>query len=59
MMFLHPPISTSGIPMTIGAPQPDMSPTRAAGLPPISTVTLPLAMGDGGCGPASGGIAQM
>src|SRR5918912_1253250 len=42
----------------MGAPQPAMSPARAAGRPPIKTVALPLAMGVGGCGPASGGIAH-
>src|SRR5438067_159568 len=45
----HPPISTVGIPITIGAPHPDVSPMRAAGLPPINTVTLPLTIGEGGC----------
>ena len=48
----QPPISTVGAPPTIGAPQPDMSPMRSAGRPPISTVTLPLGNGVGGCGPA-------
>src|ERR687884_966343 len=42
----------------MGAPQPAMSPARAAGRPPIKTVALPLAMGVGGCGPANGGIAH-
>ena len=42
----------------MGAPQPLMSPTRAAGRPAISTVALPLAIGVGGCGPAVGGIEQ-
>src|SRR5689334_24817003 len=46
------------MPITIGAPQPDMSPIRAAGRPPIRTVTLPITIGDGGCGPARGGIVQ-
>jgi hypothetical protein len=31
---------------------------RAAGLPPISTVALPFAIGDGGCGPAGVGMEQ-
>ena len=40
----QPPIRTVGAPITIGAPQPDMSPMRAAGLPPISTVGQPGGM---------------
>src|ERR1044071_316676 len=44
--------------MMMGAPQPDMSPIRAAIRPPIKTVALPLTIGVGGCGPASGGIEQ-
>ena len=44
------PIITVGAPMTIGAPHPDMSPTRSAGRPPISTVELPIGNGVGGCG---------
>jgi len=44
--------------MTMGAPHPLVSPTRAAGRPPISTVALPLTIGVGGCGPAVGGIEQ-
>ena len=34
--------------MMIGAPQPLMSPSRAAGRPPMSTVALPFTIGDGG-----------
>src|SRR5215469_13313914 len=49
---------TVGAPITIGAPQPLMSPMRAAGRLPIITVILPFAIGFGGCGPAGGGIAQ-
>src|SRR5215470_14579278 len=56
--YIYPPISTLGAPLTIGAPQPDISPSRNAGRPPMNTVTLPLAKGVGGCGPATGGIAQ-
>src|SRR5690606_23388411 len=41
------------------APQPDLSPTRSAGRPPISTVALPGGKGDGGCGPAGVGIEQV
>lgn len=50
---------TVGMPMTIGAPHPTRSPIRAAGLPPISTVKLPITMGVGGCGPAKGGMAHV
>ncbi len=42
----------------MGAPHPVISPMRAANLPPISTVKLPVTMVDGGCGPASGGKKQ-
>ena len=45
--------------MTIGAPQADMSPIRAAGKPPISTVaSTGGAITDGGC-TAGGGNEQM
>ena len=55
----HPPISTVGAPTMIGAPQMDMSPIRAAGSPPISTVGHPGgAIADGGC-TAGGGNEQM
>ena len=51
--------STVGAPITIGAPQADMSPMRAAGRPPISTVVQPGgAIGVTPCGPAGGGIVQ-
>jgi len=46
-------------PMMIGAPQPDMSPIRAAGMPPISTVGQPGGtIAVGGC-TAGGGNEQM
>src|SRR6266849_6016893 len=45
--------------MMMGAPQPARSPTLAAGRPPMNTVALPFTIGVGGCGPASGGIAQV
>src|SRR3954469_22160976 len=46
-------------PITIGAPQADISPRRAAGRPPISTVGQPGGtIGVTPCGPAGGGIAQ-
>src|SRR5262245_50798097 len=51
-------MSTLNAPLIIGAPQPDTSPRRSAGRPPISTVRLPLGNGVGGCGPATGGMAQ-
>src|SRR5690348_7510026 len=45
--------------MMIGAPQAAMSPIRAAGMPPMSTVGLPGGtMADGGC-TAGGGNEQM
>lgn len=45
--------------MTIGAPQAAMSPIRAAGMPPMSTVGQPGgAIGVGGC-TAGGGNEQM
>jgi hypothetical protein len=44
------PIITVGAPIKIGAPQPAISPTRKAGLPPMNTVTLPIGKGVGGCG---------
>jgi hypothetical protein len=45
--------------MTMGAPHRDMSPIRAAGIPPISTVGQPGgAMAVGGC-TAGGGNEQM
>ena len=48
-----------GAPITIGAPQADMSPIRAAGSPPISTVVEHGgAITDGGC-TAGGGNEQM
>ena len=40
----QPPIMTVRQPRMIGAPQPARSPTRAAGMPPISTVVLPGGM---------------
>ena len=43
------PTFTVGAPITIGAPQPAMSPTRSAGRPPIITVMLPIGNGVGGC----------
>ena len=46
-------------PLTIVAPQAVISPMRAAGLPPITTDLLPVAIGFGGCGPAVGGKAQI
>ena len=50
---------TVGAPITIGAPQADMSPIRAAGNPPISIVVEPGgAITDGGC-TAGGGNEQM
>jgi hypothetical protein len=44
--------------VTIMAPHPQGSLSRAAGRPPIKTVALPFKIGFGGCGPASGGKAQ-
>src|SRR5690606_24164986 len=56
----QPPIITVGQPGgRIGAPQADMSPTRSAGRPWISTVIEPFGNGAGGCGPAGGGIEQV
>src|SRR5687767_1826074 len=52
---VHPPINTVGMPIRIGALQPDRSPIRAAGRPLMSTVALPFTSGVGGCGPAGGG----
>src|SRR5690349_23948758 len=50
---------TVGAPMTIGAPQAAISPIRAAGMPPISTVGQPGgAITLGGC-TAGGGKEQM
>lgn len=40
--------------MMIAAPQPDRSPTRRAGFPPIITVVLPIGNGVGGCGGVTG-----
>src|SRR5262249_37297370 len=51
----QPPMFTVGAPMTMGAPQPVISPMRAAGRLPMRTVALPFAIGVGGCGPAGGG----
>src|SRR5205807_1021705 len=46
----QPPMRTVRQPSTIGAPQPARSPTRAAGIPPISTVGQPGGtIGEGGC----------
>src|SRR4051794_9673108 len=51
----HPPTTTVGQPTTIGAPQPAVSPIRAAGCPPTSTVVLPGGTsGVGGCGVGGG-----
>jgi hypothetical protein len=46
------------MPEVIVAPQPTLSPIRAAGRPPISTDLLPPVIGVGGCGPANGGMEQ-
>ncbi len=40
---------TVGSPTMMGAVQPALSPIRAAGFPPTSTVALPVAIGVGGC----------
>ena len=50
---------TVGAPITIGAPQPDMSPIRSAGRPPIMTVVLPIGNGVGGCGGRAGEAARV
>ena len=42
----------------IGAPHAAVSPTRAAGIPPIITVALPVAIVEGGC-TAGGGNEQV
>jgi hypothetical protein len=46
----QPPISTVGAPTTIGAPHNDMSPIRAAGITPISTVGQPGGGNEQMCG---------
>ena len=43
------PISTLSAPLLAIAPQPATSPTRNAGFPLIRTVSLPFAIGEGGC----------
>src|SRR5215211_6283547 len=52
--MIQPPIMTVVAPMTIGAPQPDTSPVRTAGMPPTNTVALPGAIGVGGWGGVPG-----
>jgi hypothetical protein len=48
VLFDYPPICTVGDPTTITPPWAVMSPTRAAGLPPMSTVPEPVTMVSGG-----------
>jgi len=47
-LMFHPPIRTAGNPVTMLPPCAVLSPIRAAGLPPIITVTEPLTIASGG-----------